>query len=132
VFELHNVEYQNLVGKPFRLGARGPDYFDCWGICLEVGKRAGIKYPKDFTPVETIDQDKAIRDGLDKDFDKIKKPEPFCIVTFRINPPFLDHCGIVLSNCMSFLHTMKNHSVSINRLDHKILVKRIEGFYKLK
>ena len=128
---MHNVEYQNLVGKPYRLGARGPEYFDCWGICLELGKRVGINYPAEFTPVETIDQDKAISDGLDKDFIKIDRPEPFCIVTFKVNPPFVDHCGIVLPDCLRFLHTMKNHSTCINRLDHRILNKRIEGFYRL-
>ena len=50
VLELLNVDYTDLLGKPFRLGARGPEYYDCWGLCLELGKRAGIEYPADFTP----------------------------------------------------------------------------------
>ena len=126
------VEYLDLLGKPFQLGARGPKAFDCWGICLEVGKRAGILYPEDFTPDNTEQQDTFINNRIDSDFDKIENPEPFAIVTFKINPPFVDHCGIILPDCIHFLHTMQGHSCAVNRLDHKILVKRLDGFYRLR
>jgi len=124
--------YINLLGKPFQLGGRGPIYYDCWGICLEIGRRVGIEYPDDFTPLGTEEQDKAICSGLDKDFIKLEKPEPYCIVTFKVTPPFVDHCGIVLSDCKHFLHIMRGHSVAVQRLDHKILAKRLDGFYRLR
>lgn len=126
------VIYLDLLGKPFQLGGRGPDYYDCWGLCLEVGERKGIIYPTGFTPIDTSEQDIAIRDKRDGDFIKLIKPEPYCIVTFMVTPPFIDHCGIVLPDCKHFLHIMKGHSVAKQRLDHKILVKRLDGFYKLK
>jgi hypothetical protein len=128
---IEELKYDDLLGIPFKLGARGFDFYDCWGLCLEIGKRVGISYPPYFTPVELEEQDLFIRNGLDKDFEKINKPEPFCIVTFKIKPPFVDHCGIVMEDCKHFLHIMKCHSVAIQRLDHKILSKRIDGFYKL-
>ena len=126
------VDYIDLLGKPFLLGARGPDDYDCWGICLEIAGRAGIKYPFEFTPSEPWNQDTKIRAGLDREFDEIEKPEPYCIVTFKIHPPFVDHCGIVLPDCKHFIHTMAGHSVAKQRLDHKILAKRLHGFYKLR
>jgi cell wall-associated NlpC family hydrolase len=129
---LHKVDYTDLLGKPFRLGARGPEYYDCWGLCLEMGKRAGIEYPADFTPEDTNEQDIAIRNRRDNDFVKLETPEPYCIVTFTVTPPFVDHCGIVLPGCKRFLHIMSNHSVAVQRLDHKILAKRIDGFYMLR
>jgi len=135
VLELLNESiFEDLIKnrKPFRLGGRGPTHYDCWGICLEVGKRVGIKYPEDFTPGETEQQDIAIRNKRDNDFDRLEIPEPYCIVTFKITPPFVDHCGIVLSDCKHFLHIMNGHAVAINRLDHRILAKRIDGFYKLR
>ncbi len=133
MLELLNEDlYNDLMGKPFLLGSRGPDKYDCWGICLEVGKRVGINYPEDFTPCESEQQDAAIKNKRDMDFDKIEIPEPYCIVTFKITPPFVDHCGIVLSDCKYFLHIMTGRSVSVNRLDHKILSRRIDGFYKLR
>ena len=130
--KLHNIKYSDLLGKPYRLGARGPEYYDCWGICIELGKRAGIDYPADFTPQDTPEQSEAITARRDNDFEKLEKPEPYCIVTFKITPPFIDHCGIVLSDCKHFVHIMKSNSVSVNRIDHKILAKRIDGFYRLK
>ena len=129
---MYNVNYTDLLGKPFKLGARGPDEYDCWGLVLEIGKRCGISFPFYFTPEKTEDQGKLIQQGLDLDFVRLEKPESFCVVTFKITPPFVDHCGIVLSDCKHFLHTIRNHAVVIQRLDHKILVKRLDGFYRLK
>jgi len=128
----NHVAYRDLLGKPFLLGARGPDKFDCYGICLEVGRRAGFNYPLLFTPTETSMQDKCIKQGIDECFDKIEIAESFCIVTFKITPPFVDHCGIVLPDSKHFIHTMKGHAVAVQRLDHKILARRIDGFYRLR
>lgn len=120
------------MGKPFRLGGRGPEHWDCWGLCLEIGRRAGIDFPTDFTPEDTSQQDKTICKIRDDNFESLEEPEPFAIVTFKITPPFVDHCGIVLPGNKHFLHIMRGHSVVVNRLDHRILSKRIDGFYKLR
>jgi len=127
-----NPQYTDLLGKPFVLGGRGPTNYDCWGICLEIGQRVGIHYPLSFTPDDTEHQDKAIQETRDQDFIRLDKPESFCIVTFKITPPFIDHCGIVMQNCIQFIHIMRNHSVALQRLDNKILAPRIEGFYRLR
>lgn len=129
---LELVEYKDLLGKPFRLGGRGPVYYDCWGLCIEIGNRAGIGYPTDFTPEDTKDQDKAITTLRDNDFIKLDGPIPFCIVTFSVTPPFIDHCGIVLPDCLHFIHIMRESSVSRQRIDHKILAKRLDGYYRLR
>ena len=33
------TEVNDLIGKPWRLGARGPDAYDCWGLVREVMQR---------------------------------------------------------------------------------------------
>jgi cell wall-associated NlpC family hydrolase len=38
----------DLVGRPYRRGARGPDAFDCWGLVLEMRRRLGLPLPPDF------------------------------------------------------------------------------------
>lgn len=124
--------YTDLIGKEFKLGARGPNKVDCWGLCLIVGERVKIIYPKEFTPDNTEQQDEFINKGIDSHFEKIEKPEEYCIVTFKLNPPFVDHCGIVLPGCKKFLHVMEGHHTSVNRLDHKVLCNKIEGFYRLR
>jgi len=127
---LSELCYTDLLGKPFRLGGRGPDFYDCWGICLELGRRVGLALPEDFTPNDTIEQDKSIRNRRDNDFVKLQEPKPYCIVTFMVTPPFIDHCGFVLEDCKHFIHIMRERSVAVQRLDHRILAKRIDGFYR--
>lgn len=34
--------YDDLIGKPYKPHATGPNAFDCWGLCVEVLKRLGI------------------------------------------------------------------------------------------
>ncbi len=134
--ELDNLEfehiYEDLIGKPWKLGTRGPDEYDCYGLVWEVGRRVGIEYPFELSPLSTEDQSKVIREGLDKHFIRIDKPEPWCFVTFNVTKPFTDHCGIVLPDCLEMLHIMKKHHVATNRLDHRILSRLFEGYYKLR
>ena len=33
------VDVNDLIGKPYRLGGRGPDAYDCWGLVREVLRR---------------------------------------------------------------------------------------------
>jgi hypothetical protein len=33
------TDINDLIGKPWRLGARGPDAYDCWGLVREVLQR---------------------------------------------------------------------------------------------
>ena len=131
VFELlEELDYTDLLDKPFELGARGPDAFDCWGLCVEVGRRVGIDYPFILSPVEQSDQNDTIIKATSELFEKIEKPEPYCISTYIIHRPFVSHCGIILPDGLHFLHIMVNHSVVRQRLD--VYQKRLEGFYRLK
>ena len=38
----------DLIGKPFRTGARGPAEYDCLGLTLEGLRRLGIVYERDW------------------------------------------------------------------------------------
>lgn len=41
------VEYEDLIGVPFEWGGRGPDSYDCYGVCRELLRRCG-KYAPDY------------------------------------------------------------------------------------
>ena len=127
---MSNLDYYDLLGKPFRLGGRGPDYYDCWGLCVELGRRVGIIMPDDFTPVDENDQSASLCEGRDRDFTPIEKPEPYAIATFSITPGLFDHCGFILEDRKHFIHIMQDHHVVVLRLDHRILAKRFRGFYR--
>ena len=38
----------DLVGKPYLRGARGPAAFDCWGLVLELARRCALPVPADW------------------------------------------------------------------------------------
>jgi cell wall-associated NlpC family hydrolase len=42
------VRTDDLIGKPWRKGARGPDAFDCWGLVLVLAERCGRTVPADW------------------------------------------------------------------------------------
>jgi len=33
--------FKDLIGKPFKLNGRGPDFYDCYGLYLEINRRIG-------------------------------------------------------------------------------------------
>jgi len=41
-------DLNDLIGRPYRCGARGPAAFDCWGLVLEMRRRLGLETPPDF------------------------------------------------------------------------------------
>lgn len=41
------AQYLDLVGLPYRVGACGPDAYDCAGVCAEYLRRRGIELPDD-------------------------------------------------------------------------------------
>lgn len=75
-----DVEYKDLLGKPFRWGARGPDAFDCWGLVMAVFRRAGVDL-KD--PTEYSDDPKI--DGVDI-FEKHRRDDEWLPVTDELRP----------------------------------------------
>ena len=69
------LDYTDLLGKEFEFGARGPDKFDCWGLCLEVGKRAGVDLPRVYTPSEMAAMNERFNDFRTDEFVKLEKPQ---------------------------------------------------------
>ena len=43
------VDINDLIGRPYRRGAYGPDAFDCWGLVIEVARRMGRTLPPYWT-----------------------------------------------------------------------------------
>ncbi len=124
--------YEDLIGVPYKFGGRDLDGMDCWGLCIEVARRNGVDLP-DY-PFLSNYQEKVISDLVRAEKGKFKKffsPEPFSIVTLYISRPFVSHCGMVMEDCKSFIHTMQARGRScIEKLDHPFWKTRIEGFYQ--
>lgn len=88
-------EWSDLVGKPFRLGGRGPDAYDCYGLVMEIGRRAGVNLPDLQSPEHLSEVASAIESGID-----LWEPceaHPGAIVTLRVcDPKRVSHVGVVL------------------------------------
>lgn len=41
-------DVNDLIGLPYRRGARGPASYDCWGLVLELAWRCGRAIPADW------------------------------------------------------------------------------------
>ena len=121
----------DLVGKPFRYGARGPDAYDCYGLCKEIYRRRGITLPN-FPSSEEVEINRMSMEVGKSFFQRIDAPAAFCIVAFMIRPPYTSHVGIVLPDLAHFMHVMEQTSVTIERLDGLLWTRRITGYYEWK
>jgi cell wall-associated NlpC family hydrolase len=131
-----NIDVTDLLGKEFKFGAQGPTSYDCYHLCKEVCNRADIHLPDQFNLIdyvnvmEEVEKRSAAFQNGKKDFIKLDKPKPFCLVGFKMLPPFVTHVGVVLGDCKTFIHIMENTRVSIERLDRKIWKNKLDGFYE--
>jgi cell wall-associated NlpC family hydrolase len=120
--------FNDLIGKPFTYGGRGPTSYDCYGLALEVSRRVGIKLPEHASNISPPDIHKSVEEGLGS-WQKLDYPEPYCIVVFCIVPPYVSHVGVVLPYS-KFIHITSNTCVTIERYDREPWALKVRGFYK--
>lgn len=126
-------DYTDLLGKEFAYGGRGPEAYDCWGLCEEIYRRLGRPCPSYFTPA---DRDrKSVAAAIEycaimDNFRRLSAPEPFCFVTFTVRRPYVSHVGIVMEDCRTFLHIMAKSRVTRERLDSIVWRDRVRGYYR--
>ena len=118
-------EWADLLGKPFKLGARGPDAFDCYGLVMELGRRAGVELPDHASP-ELIAQVPEQIETCKRIWTPCKEG-PGAVVTFRTGR-FVGHVGMVLP-FGRFLHSWKTCG-GVVREELDAWRHRIEGFYR--
>lgn len=120
--------YNDLIGKPFMDGGRGPDGFDCWGLVKEVYKRHGIELP-DYTISAKACEDisKQIKESR-PDWEKLDTPETPCLVLLKGDLYFVQHIGIHIG-FRKFLH-VSSFGVCIDRLNSSMWKTKFRGFYK--
>lgn len=125
--------YEDLLGKEFAYGGRGPETYDCAGLVGEICRRLGKKWPENYisNPEPSLIQCQ-IKSIAEQEFIEIEKPEPFCAVTFFIHPFLTSHIGMVLPDCRRFIHIMQGCKVAIERLDSPSWKRRNTGYWKHK
>lgn len=127
------VELEELIGRPYKPGGRGPNFYDCWGLCMEVARRAGKKLPDYDDPFSESGRRELIESQKQSKFKRIKKYKPLSLVLFH----FFDdkdcerwHIGTVLEDGRRFIHITAKCSVCTVSLKHPFWSTCIEGFYE--
>jgi cell wall-associated NlpC family hydrolase len=121
--------YNDLIGRPFKDGGRGPEY-DCWGLVREVYLRNGVVLP-DFahSALDIISVGAEIEKQRHMPrWESILAPAKLCIVLIRFNSPITNHCGVYLGKD-KFIHAREKVGVNIDRTTAPSWAHRIEGFY---
>lgn len=126
-------KYEDLLGKEFEYGARGPDKYDCYGLCIELRQRAGLPFPENYATItDRICIDREMWAAAGELFEKLRSPSPGCIVSFMVRPPFTSHIGIVLPNLYQFIHITKGTRVAVERFDIQPWSRRCTGFWEVR
>jgi hypothetical protein len=104
----------NLLGKPYKNSAKGPDAFDCSGFIFFIYQRIGITIP-----AMTEGQ---IKYGSNVSGDSV---QPGDLVFFKIKQDL--HVGIMI-NKKDFIHSSKSRGVAVNDINESYWRKSLLGF----
>lgn len=119
------IEYQDLIGIPFKDGGRDTHGMDCWGVVKTLLERQGYRHIPDYciSAFETI----AIQNELEQKrhiWRKLAFPVPGCVILLANGcTPLANHVGIVVDKrrfihsyiragvCLSLLSRWKSHII---------------------
>lgn len=129
-----------LLGIPFKYGGRGPKFFDCWGLTMEVFKRFEINIPdyelcsiyQDLNE-NLIDSASEKINGCVGSFkwgwEEVQTPIPPSIIPIRFNHPnMINHVGVYIGDG-KFIHTRDKVGVCIDRINSISWERKLNGFY---
>ncbi len=126
--------YSDLLGKEFRYGGRGPDAYDCYGLMIELRKRAGLYVPEGYasTDLPEVMHDSLEHARLNCPFALLPGPLPYSFATFKLHPRYTTHIGMVVPDGYNtrFIHILPKMRVGIERLDSPAWSHRITGFWE--
>lgn len=130
----NGIRFDDLIGVAFIDGGRDPKVgLDCWGLVLEVFRRAGNVLPDYRIGCHDIDAigvavagERML--GRWRHWHAHDAPTP-SLVAIRFNSPILvNHTGVYIGGGR-FLHTREATGVCVESIESPAWRHRIEGFY---
>lgn len=119
------IEYQDLIGIPFKDGGRDTNGLDCWGLVKILLERQGYCHIPDYC-ISAFELD-AIQNELEQKrhvWRKLESPVPGCVVLLANGcTPSANHVGMVVDErrfihsyvktgvCLSLLARWKSHII---------------------
>lgn len=123
--------YTDLLGKPWRRDARGPDAYDCYGLGVELYRRVGLVLPEYSELVAPAEVDAQLSDGVLRHGMPVEVPEPLDLIRLQVLPKYITHCGFYVGHGR-FMHISKHISVAIEELAHPLWADKVRGFYRFR
>jgi len=114
----------DLLGKPWRKDARGPDAYDCVGLLLEIARRLGYLIPAYASTVSELDLART-------HWEPTTDPQPGdAILVHSADPRW--HVGVVSGGGYMLHSTQDIGEVVRERYNSFPWQARLEGFYRWK
>lgn len=119
--------FDDLIGRPFKNGGRGPIEYDCWGLAKKVYlmyEQTLPEYPLSAMDAVKIGQQMKQEETM---WQKLEKPCVPCLVVIRLSDKsWANHVGVYIGNGQ-FIHAYKTTGVVIEKI--KSWRSLIVGFY---
>lgn len=109
------MDPNELIGKAWTPGGRGPDAFDCWGLVMFWHKKTtGLDLPDFPTDAENnlaVTKTFEVERKKRMVWDRLETPEPGCVVTMGKNK-LICHAGVFIGGEM-VLHCSQTSSMVV-------------------
>lgn len=111
-------DYLDLLGVPFERGARGPETFDCYGLAIEMFRRAGVAVP-DFVSPGTLEEVESLIDRAKGAWKKVPLGTVGSLVTLRVEG-LGAHVGYTVEQDR-YVHAIEGSGVTTDRLSNPLI-----------
>lgn len=128
--------WSKYVGKPFVDGGRGPDAFDCWGLCRAAYQDAlGVDLPSygEISARDLVRVARTMSKDCDDGWRMVSKPEEMDIALMRGaagRGRAIVHVGVMI-NSRRLLHIEPAAHAAIVPINHFSVRHRIAGYRRL-
>lgn len=120
--------YNEYVGKPFRVNGRGPDDYDCYGLVKELCQKDGYELPELDTPESVVMRKEIFQKLKGKWLEPVERAEPKVLVVLDFRDGGI-HIGYMVTHS-TFIHTSATMgTVKIHHLSDDYYSRFVYGFY---
>lgn len=124
-------DFDDLIGKPFADGGRGPDAFDCFGLHLEIRRRLGLPCPDYHISALAAARVAALIEAEAASTWRWQPvpPEPYALMVMKNGPVYKAHVATYMGDGR-FLHITRRMPAAYGRINDPAWRRRIVGYYR--
>lgn len=118
------IDVRHLIGAPYKWGGRGPEIYDCWGICIEIYKMGGVILPDE--DCDGSDESRKVCTAIhESSFVEVDYSQ-YCLAKFAIGPNW--HGGVMI-NETDCIQSREKTGCAVIRINEFPWKTAFQGFY---